>query len=118
MSVVLSAVVCCLLVSSARLFPVRSAVEIVLQPSEPVLAFKNEKALVVSCAVLAHFFLNDEVLEFTLLLTVLPELVCICRIVDGETPPLCSCFSACCAHSFIRGKKVLRFQKKDCALFK
>ena len=95
MSVVLPAVVCCLLISASRLLPVCSAVDYPLEPSHSVPALENEEALVVRSALLANLVLHNEVLELLLLLIVLPELVVVCRVVDGEAPPLALRFLRC-----------------------
>ena len=95
MSVVLPAVVCCLLISAPSPLPVCPLVHVVLEPSEPVPALENEEALVVWSALLANLVLHNEVLELLLLLCVLPELVVVCRVVDGEAPPL-ALLCLCC----------------------
>ena len=90
-----------------RLLPVCSAVEVLLEPSEPVLPLENDESLVVWSTLLAHLVLHCEEAELFLMLCVFPEHVVVCRVVDGEAPPLALCFLACCAHccSFIHGKK-------------
>ena len=95
MSVVLLAVVCCLLISAPCILPVCAFVHVLLEPSEPVPALENEEALVVWSALLANLVLHNEVLELLLLLCVLPELVFVCRVVDGEAPPLVLRLSCC-----------------------
>ena len=62
MSVVLPAVVSCLLISSSCSFPVCSLVDVVLEPSESVPALENQESLVVRCSVLSHFLLHNEIL--------------------------------------------------------
>ena len=107
MCVVLHAVLCCFQVRSPRLLPVCPAVEVALEPSESVPALEDDKALVVWSALLAYLVLHCEEVELLLMLCVFPEHVVVCRVVDGEAPPLALCFLACCAHccSFIHGKK-------------
>lgn len=55
MSVVLLAVIGCLLVCTARFFPVRFVVEVVLEPGHPFLVLKDEKTLVVDSSLFALF---------------------------------------------------------------
>ena len=74
--------------SVPRVFPVSPAVEVVLEPSESVLALEDDKALVVWSALLAHLVLHCEEVELFLILRVLPEHVVVCWVVDGETPSL------------------------------
>ena len=107
MCFVLHAVLCCFQVRAPRLLPVCSAVEVLLEPSEPVLPLENDESLVVWSTLLAHLVLHCEEAELFLMLCVFPEHVVVCRVVDGEAPPLALCFLACCAHccSFIHGKK-------------
>lgn len=95
MRVVLHAVLRRLQVRSPRLLPVCPAVEVALEPSEPVLPLENEEALVVWSALLAHLVLHREEVELLLMLCVFPEHVIVCWVVDGEAPPLCTCVSCC-----------------------
>ena len=72
-----------------RLLPVCPAVEVALEPSESVLALKDDKALVVWSSLLAHLVLHCKEVELLLMLCVFPEHVVVCWVVDGEAPPLC-----------------------------
>ena len=91
--------------SEPLVFPVRPAVEVVLQPSEPVLPLEDQEALVVWSALLAHLVLHCKEVKLFLMLCVFPEHVVVCRVVDGEAPPLALCFLACCAHCFVHSEK-------------
>ena len=95
MRVVLHAVLCCFQSLCPRLLPVCPAVEVALEPSESVPALEDDKALVVWSALLAHLVLHCEEVKLLLLLCVFPEHVVVCRVVDGEAPPLC-CSVLCC----------------------
>ena len=117
MSVVLHAVLICLQVCSSGLLPVCPSVHVFPDPSESVLPLEDQESLVVWSSLLADLILHCEELELLLLLCVLPELVIICWVVDGETPSLC-CRFACCAHSFVRFKEKSVFQLNLPAAFK
>ena len=103
MRVVLHAVLCCLQVCAPCLLPVRPAVEVALEPCEPVPALKDDKALVVWSPLFAHLVLHCEEVELLLMLCVFPEHVLVCRVVDGEAPPLCR--SVPCCHFVVHSEK-------------
>ena len=103
---------------SPRLLPVCPAVEVALEPSESVLALKDDKALVVWSSLLAHLVLHCKEVELLLMLCVFPEHVVVCWVVDGEAPPLC--FEDACvaivARSFREERGLVPVKKEDTTL--